>query len=245
VAPRHNFITYILPYIEQQALANQIDMTKHWDFSTPDPNDNDNNKITNNTPIESVRCPSTPNIETRLKSGCDYAICVNFVHTAGKAKDTLVSRGDITDRGPESGDMDGTWSSILRVRFKNSIHIPVRIKHVTDGMSNSFMIFECAGRPDKFDQLKNQIDGATLAESTNGQATGRNWADHQSFYSVHDLCGGTQMTNCHNDNEIFSFHNGACNFTMGDGAVRFVQENIDPEVFVSLFTRAAGDIVKE
>jgi prepilin-type processing-associated H-X9-DG protein len=108
------------------------------------------------------------------------------------------------------------------------------------------MIFEDAARPEKFDQYKNLVDGITNAESTNATvATGRNWADHQSFYDVHELCGGTQMMNCTNDNEIYSFHVGGCNFTMGDGSVRLFQENMNAEVFVSLFTRAGGDVVNE
>ena len=79
--------------------------------------------------------------------------------------------------------------------------------------------------------------------ATAAVATGRNWADHQSFFDVHETCGETQMMNCTNDNEIYSFHVGGCNFTMGDGSVRLVQESIDPEVFVSLFTRAGNDVV--
>ena len=49
------------------------------------------------------------------------------------------------------------------------------------------------------------------------------------------------MMNCNNNNEIYSFHEGGCNFSMGDGAVRFVTEDVSPEVFISLFTRAAED----
>ncbi|MCI0462099.1 MAG: DUF1559 domain-containing protein, partial [Gemmataceae bacterium] len=45
--------------------------------------------------------------------------------------------------------------------------------------------------------------------------------------------------------EIYSFHTGGANFLLGDGSVRFIQQDIAAEVFVSLFTRAAGDIVSE
>jgi hypothetical protein len=34
-------------------------------------------------------------------------------------------------------------------------------------------------------------------------------------------------------------------FAYGDAAVQFEKESMDPEVFVSLFTRAAGDVVGE
>jgi prepilin-type processing-associated H-X9-DG protein len=77
-----------------------------------------------------------------------------------------------------------------------------------------------------------------------GNVSGSGWANDLSWYDIHDECGGGQMMNCHNNNEIYSFHNGGCNFAFGDGSVHFIQENIDPEEFVSLFTRAASDIVK-
>jgi prepilin-type N-terminal cleavage/methylation domain-containing protein/prepilin-type processing-associated H-X9-DG protein len=241
-APRHNYVTFILPYIEQGVLASQIDMTKHWNYSTPDGNDMDNNKISNSTPIDTMRCPTTPNVETRLASGADYAIAVKMSNDNDKAKKTLIAKKLITNRGADSDDINLPWASMLYPRFDDADkNLPIRIKEVTDGMSNSFMIMECAGRPEKFDELKNLVDGQ-LTDSEKG-VSGRNWADHNSFYDVHELCGGTQMMNCTNDNEIYSFHSGACNYTMGDGSVKYVQENIDPEVFVSLFTRAGGDIV--
>ena len=69
------------------------------------------------------------------------------------------------------------------------------------------------------------------------------WADHRGYFCIHALCNGEQLMNCNNLNEIYSFHPGGCNFLYGDGAVRFHPEDIDPEVFVSLFTMAAGDVV--
>jgi prepilin-type processing-associated H-X9-DG protein len=50
--------------------------------------------------------------------------------------------------------------------------------------------------------------------------------------------------NCTNHDEIYSFHSGGCNFAYADGSVIFHSENMDPEAFVSRFTRDAGDIVK-
>ena len=247
IAPRHNYVSYILPYMEQGTIAAQLDLNKHWDDAgTGTPGALTNVKITASA-IDTMRCPTTPNVSTRSPNAADYAIAIKMSNNAGKAKKTLLTNKTITDRGADSDDVDGPWSSLLRVRFNAAgKYDPIRISQVTDGMSNSFMIFEDAGRPEKFDENKNLVDGITNSESPNALiATGRNWADHQSFYDVHELCGGTQMMNCTNDNEIYSFHIGGCNFTMGDGSVRLVQESIDAEVFVSLFTRAGGDIVKE
>jgi prepilin-type processing-associated H-X9-DG protein len=40
-----------------------------------------------------------------------------------------------------------------------------------------------------------------------------------------------------------SFHSTGCNYLFGDGAVRFVHDDIDAESWVSLFTCAAHDTI--
>ena len=72
---------------------------------------------------------------------------------------------------------------------------------------------------------------------------GHSWSHPRNPHAVHDLCNGTQLMNCNNDEEIYSFHPGGCFYGMGDASVRFVQESIDPNAFVSLFTRDSDDVV--
>lgn len=43
----------------------------------------------------------------------------------------------------------------------------------------------------------------------------------------------------------YSFHTGGAHFTMGDGAVRFISENISFDTFVRLATPAGGEVVGE
>jgi prepilin-type processing-associated H-X9-DG protein len=76
--------------------------------------------------------------------------------------------------------------------------------------------------------------------------TGADWADQENYFIIHDSCGdNSQNYNCHNNNEIYSFHKGGCNFSFGDASVHFLTNNLDPDVFCSLFTRAEGDIVPD
>lgn len=247
-APRHNFLAFILPYMEQTSISSQFDMKVDWDAAPPrGATGAIGNVGISALPFPAVKCPTTSE-SGRPENAADYAIAIKFNDAAGKAKKKLIA-GDggvkITDRGADSDDVDGPWSSMLRVRFNaRNQYIPVKMSQITDGLSNSFMIFEDAGRPEGFDKNKNPTADPTKAENENA-VSGQSWADFNSFFDVHDTCGGGQLMNCHNNNEIFSFHVSGCNFTMGDGAVRFVQEGIDAEAFVSLFTRSAADIAAE
>ncbi len=56
---------------------------------------------------------------------------------------------------------------------------------------------------------------------------------------------GSTFFNFHNNEEIYSFHVGGAYFGFGDGAVHFIEEAIDPDVWVSLFTRDANDVINE
>ncbi len=49
----------------------------------------------------------------------------------------------------------------------------------------------------------------------------------------------------HGTGAPYSFHTGGAQFTMGDGAVRFISENIDFRTFISLATPSGGEVVGE
>ena len=117
---------------------------------------------------------------------------------------------------------------------------PLRFSDVTDGLSNSWMFFEDAGRPNLY--VQNRRQGNPDDAPKNG-ITGAAWASHEAEFWVHKMCNGSQMMNCSNNNEIYSFHVGGANFVYGDGSVSFSSETIQPEIFVALFTCSASDVV--
>ena len=105
---------------------------------------------------------------------------------------------------------------------------------VRDGLSNTFMLFEDAGRPTKYKRR----------EVVSGSSSGSKWAAAAAYFVIHESdCGLDTLMNCSNDNEIYSFHSGGAMFLYGDGSVHFHSESMSPETFVSRFTRAGGDIV--
>lgn len=218
----HSLITFLLPYVEEHDLADRISFDFDWN-ETRKPtreNANANAAIAN---LAMAVCPSAP--ERSMGGVTDYAVCGNV---ADSLSSLLIQRKLISRR------ID--WFSMLHPQFKTGLgtrYSKITTQKIADGMSKSWMIFEGAGRPN-LHRLGRQ-------DSARNDLTGARWADDAAEFWVHDICRGTAMMNCNNNNEIYSFHPGGCNFSSGDGSVSFVTADIDPEVFVSLFTRAAED----
>jgi prepilin-type N-terminal cleavage/methylation domain-containing protein/prepilin-type processing-associated H-X9-DG protein len=101
-----------------------------------------------------------------------------------------------------------------------------------DGASNTMLYFEDGGRPEKW----------TESGLVSGTVSGSRWADRASYFHTHDVCGGSQVQNCNNNNEIYSFHDGGCMYVFADNHVSFISDSLDANVWVSLFTSRAGDI---
>lgn len=216
--PQHNMLCFILPYVEQGAVHDRYHFDRHWSAIQ--------NRPATETDIPVFVCPSAPGGRQYVT---DYATCEDFMPVV---KSILMAAGV-----PPRSD----WENLFRARrmpdYPNSRL--TRMADVRDGLSNTFMLFEDGGRPEKW------IDGrrGDPAASPVEPISGARWADDEVEFWVHTVCGATQMLNCANTNEIYSFHPGGANFLYGDGSVHFHSETIDANAFVSLFTRAAGDIV--
>ena len=233
-ARKHNFIAFILPFVEEQVIADQYNFEYNWNEKRRKNPGGMTNLAVSQIPLDLAKCPSTP--ERELKYMTDYGVSGLFGNGPTHAKALLISQGVITQI-----PADADWASILySYKLKDGVRTfsLVKFKDVVDGLSQSFMVFEDAGRPLHF------IGRSLQSEPLTGTQAGISWADSEINWALHDLCG-LAMINCHNDNEIYSFHVGGANFTMGDGAIRFVGEDIDPAIFVALHTREGEDIVGE
>jgi prepilin-type N-terminal cleavage/methylation domain-containing protein/prepilin-type processing-associated H-X9-DG protein len=177
------------------------------------------NKPATEVDIAAFVCPSAPRGRQWVS---DYA-CNTYLSTA---YDQLLARGAIQSRSD-------------RYNLFKSPSYPRSTADVRDGLSNTWMLFEDGGRPQSWKSGK-------LVSSSG--VSGARWADVDAYYHVHDLCPdsatGAQMQNCNNNNETYSFHPGGCNYLYGDGSVHFHPDSIAPEAYMSLFTAAAGDIVR-
>jgi hypothetical protein len=118
---------------------------------------------------------------------------------------------------------------------------PCPRSNIKDGLSQTFLLQEDAGRPQLWKM-------GHLVASESSSAAG--WADPNFEIALDGsdtlpTGGGQKLGPCHinctNDNEAYSFHNRGIFCLMCDGGVRFVDSSIDARSFAALTTRASGD----
>ncbi len=212
---RHSGFAFILPYLEEQAIYDQYDFNQHWSAAA--------NRPATQTTIPTFVCPSVGEIREWFT---DYAICSRMSDATGDAYKTLVGQKLIQPRTHRFDD-NGVMRVDLRSILRRDEYVPRR--KILDGLSHTFMVFECGGRPNRY--VNGQLQSGASA------VTGARWADPANHFWLHDY----PMINFNNNNEIYSFHAGGVNLVFGDGSVRFVAETIDAEVFVSQFTANGGE----
>jgi prepilin-type processing-associated H-X9-DG protein len=123
---------------------------------------------------------------------------------------------------------------------------------VTDGLSNTIAFAESAGRPQLW-QLGHRTvpDGPPFPPGMRSRLGG--WP---LFSNMLELAGinpavtpptqnfpGPCLVNCHNGQDIYSFHSGGANILMGDGTVRFLRQSTPYDTTVMLVVRNDGFVI--
>ncbi|MGL4513752.1 MAG: DUF1559 domain-containing protein [Lacipirellulaceae bacterium] len=254
----HSNLTYLLPYVEESALAGLWNFDKPWNFPDTNAKPTDN-AVLNQTPIATFKCPSVSEERGEYPAAVDYTVCDKLMNnTLSHALVQMINNRSVTPRPNRFNQ----YQSVLAHSFLNNLgqHINnggedvstdvvdtdlPKLTDTTDGLSKTFMWFETGGRPFRYLEGRPHVpEGRTSGVSLTGELTGASWANFANWHSVHDRCG-TALFNCNNNEEIYSFHAGGAFFGMGDGSVQFVLQEIAPDVFVSKFTRDGGDVGSE
>ncbi|MFO1020868.1 MAG: DUF1559 domain-containing protein [Planctomycetales bacterium] len=233
------FTAMILPELDQMAMYHAYNFNATWSAAS-------NLPVTQKA-IPVYLCPSTPGNHgaptTQNPTGYPY---------------------------PAGGYGDLDYGSINEVRhgfyLGNSLPIPefkagdkgfpgilqrnasTRVAQITDGMSNTMMVGEDAGRPAIYRAGK---DTGLFTKD------GWGWADIQGGFSIAgfdytgvnenkttavangqptSVYGGPCNINCTSDGELYSFHNGGAHVLYADGSVHFLPANIDAGVLAGLVT---------
>lgn len=214
---KHSWAIFILPHIEQGTVASLYNMNADCASAA--------NQAARETPIPLFLCPVAQGARPRfntLSSGVKYAGTDYAPNNA--YSDDLEAAGYV--------DVSVARHGILKVNATYGI------PEVSDGTSNTFLLSEDAGRPDEWRAGKLAI--------LNGQTDG-GWADHNNEYITHgfDAAGTTSPgpchTNCSNNNEVYSFHNGGAHHVVADGSVRFISASMDIRLFVRFITMRGAE----
>ncbi|MFO0801061.1 MAG: DUF1559 domain-containing protein [Gemmataceae bacterium] len=210
-----------LAYVEQDNVGRLWDNTVKWNTGT--------NLTTSSTNFKLFVCPSVP---TRSPAP-------NGIAPGDYGSVNAIRRRFYTANGVPNFPVAGSAAGDEAIgALQKEVDMP--ILGVTDGLSNTFLIAEDAGRPSLFRKGQGAV-GTT--------ADGWGWADPDCGFSVDGVqadlvtTGGTCFINCTNDSEFYAFHTGGINVCMGDGSVRFVRDSVAAANLAAMVTAQAGDIV--
>lgn len=107
---------------------------------------------------------------------------------------------------------------------------------ITDGLTHTFMLTECAGRPQRWQ------NGAWTGAQEPLDAS---WANPLLGLQITGAPGPSGKPNCliqcDNDNEIYSFHPGGVNFLFADGHVQLASADLPPKVLLAWLSPNEAD----
>jgi prepilin-type N-terminal cleavage/methylation domain-containing protein len=219
-----SIFTSILPQIDQ------ANIYQRYDFNRP--NSNPANVAAVGQWISAYLCPSSPFRRAIPIAGCDFAAPMSVFRAPGTYS---ASSGSGDPWAPSSTNPERNNGLIVNGRSG-----AINFKDVTDGLSNTLMIGEAAWRyPDYL--------------FTSGPCSGQQrwgftmWASPyptSTHFTTRGSFNPKSLATGRLDN-FRSEHSGGVHFTMGDGAVRFVSENIDKTLLDCLATRAGGEVVSD
>jgi prepilin-type N-terminal cleavage/methylation domain-containing protein len=226
------FTAYILPYIDQAPLYNQFNfLTTPYALTTPGGAAVQNQQLVK-TKVPSYLCPSDVNQGVVANNA---GAAATGAGTAGIALCSYMGCNGCFDGEPCAQNanpvtVDARNNGVLRVNSK------VQIRDMTDGTSNSFAVGEV-----RFIATFTDIGGTPTGSprnfsfghvTNNGGANCRNHGhdnngSHNHLRYAKKKMNGPMLDASDLWRAFHSQHVGGAHFVMGDGAVRFVSENID------------------
>lgn len=230
-AMRRSWMLVSLPFIEQDALYRQFDLTKDGLDTSANASGVSNRSILAQN-LKAAQCPSdntvgTPAARTDSASGIvlgltSYAGNVGD-HRNGTGTGTQLPDGNWYDYGNGADTAAKTRGVITRYGYSASI------AEILDGTSNTFVAGEVIPGYCVWEDWGHQNFATT--------AFPINWRN-KDFAS--GVLGSGDPNNCIT---FRSFHAGGANFVFGDGGVRFLTDSMDYTLYRALASRNGGEAV--
>jgi hypothetical protein len=232
---------YVTPYLEQQQLYDKYDFSKPW-------NDVANMPVTS-TGSTIFACPATgfagrrdfapPPAAEPFAAISDYAAITHV-------DQRLVSLGLV--------DKAGVGAMPKKAQ-------PVR-DHITDGLSNTLLLIESAGRPQiwrrgsQFETLpasrtlggawaSPQSDLALIGSDADGAVSPGKFAINRTNGEPAGNAFPHPYYGTDGTSQIYSFHTTCVNAAYADGSVHTIDESVDIRLLARWITRAGGEVVEQ
>jgi len=274
----HSPMTMILPYMEQGTIFDRFDLKQRY-------NEGSNALLVQQgsgpgAVVNSFLCPSNPlREEPRDTAGyacSDYAV-VPYVEVstanatitgipAGRYPSALTAEPYGANYYKTYSGADASVSSSKTFQLKTSSELAAlggldpfvggaKISQVTDGTSNSILMYEDVGRNEMMDGSggppNNYLDPIDnkgrrhwrWAEPDNASGASKTINNNNNPKDGPPTCPWTAH-DCGPNNEMFSFHPGGANALFGDGSVRFLSELTSLRMVYALSTREGGEVLE-
>ncbi|VTS04548.1 DUF1559 family PulG-like putative transporter [Tuwongella immobilis] len=220
----HSFLTFLLPNLGQEGLYRSIDLEQSvWSRANLD-------SSAKTTIIKMFICPTA----IPRTGGISYVAAGYLPADSGATNLGPVDYAVVTGVG-------GSFASLLpagsEIGNTGLLQLDSRAtkEDCQDGLSNTIVMAEDAGRTTRFD-LGKQIPGRF--------SSGGAWLDYHAEFTVDGYASnGACAVNCTNDNEIYSFHPGGAQILRADGSVTFLRRSISPGVLAAAISKAGGEAV--
>jgi prepilin-type N-terminal cleavage/methylation domain-containing protein len=232
-----SWATFLLPYLDQTPIYNQFNfnLTPYACATNPCTTANTGNQRLVGTSLAAFNCPSDVKPATVANNGGAANTGAGEGTAAAATSSYMGCRGSFNGAFcAESGTnvtVDARNNGLLIVNGSN------RMRNITDGTSNVFAVGEVHWIP-----LITDINGATDVGSvrqyvygnvtnnggprcTNNGSTNNGPDLH--LRAAHQKLNGPPLAAANQHRNFHSTHTGGGHFLMGDGAVRFVSENIN------------------
>ena len=227
---------FILPYVEQTALSNQVAEISN-NFTTTGPISVWDDTARNILPF--FICPSCPLEDSNpFRRGHGKS---NYVGIIGPRQPfDLQSYNNLDEVNTESSGINGAITDRANVEFPGILFFnsETRIGAVTDGTSNTFIVGERGGetlengqtrRPSIWCvvQRSNWLNGGLGPVSRNPELT----------------LNSSIFTNHSRWTALSSSHSGGANFSRADGSTIFIADSIDGFTYENLGTKSGGEVI--
>ncbi len=237
----HSWRTVILPRIEQSSVFDSLNLALPATVPA--------NQTGLNASFSVFLCPSTASANRVVPDVAKWnngLAAIGSVGTAARSDYEAIGGVAVSPQTGPSSDLSnvrfGAWgeptydvATGASLRYRTA-----HLADVTDGLSNTLLVGERAGRPDFYRQGVSPDPYPYRDPNHAGAHDQAAWAVSTHFWWL--VYQGNQGVNETNVTGLYSFHPGGANAAFLDGSVRFLKDTTSPAVLRAFGTRSGGEV---